>query len=100
VPLSHDGAGFYESYATGRININRLWIEIKTISRHDLVAFVVESIAGWFFESFAEEGDVIQVTIEPNVDWEGFTWGVVKKSRMRRLRESRYDLVRYSLVCR
>jgi hypothetical protein len=93
VPLSHDGAGVYETYATGRINIHRLWVEIKTISRHDLVAFVFESVAGFLFESFSEEGDVVQVIIEPNVEWEGFTWGVVKKSRMRRLRESRYDLV-------
>jgi len=93
VPLSHDGAGVYESYATGRININRLWVEIKTISRHDVVAFIVESVAGWLWESFSEEGDVVQITIEPNVEWEGFTWGVVKKSRMRRLRENRYDLV-------
>lgn len=93
VPLSHDGAGVYESYATGRININRLWIEIKTVTRHDVVAWVIESVGGFLFESFAGEGDSVEITVEPNVAWEGFTWGVVKRGRMRRLKEDRYDLV-------
>jgi hypothetical protein len=93
VPLSHDGAGVYESYATGRVNINRLWVEIRTTTRHDLAAMAVEYIAGGLFDFVSWEGDVAEIVIEPSVEWEGFTWAVISKSRMRKLRESRYDLV-------
>ncbi len=100
VPLSHDGGAVYESYATGRVGINRLWVEMRMVSRHDFVAWIVEVVGGWFFDWFSSEGeDVVEVTIEPNVDWEGFTWGVVKKGKMRRLREIRYDLVLLRDVC-
>jgi len=93
LPLSQDGAGVFESYATGRIGINRLWIEIKMISRHDIVAWVVESIGSFLFDFLGNGEDVVEIVIEPNVEWEGFTWGVVRKGMMRKLREKRYDLV-------
>jgi PAT complex subunit CCDC47 len=93
IPLSHDGPGVYESYATGRVNINRLWVEIRTQTRHDLIALLVESIAGGLFDLVPWEGDVAEIVIEPSAEWEGFTWAVVKKSQMRKLREGRYDLV-------
>lgn len=91
VPLSHDGGGVYESYATGRAGIRRLWIEINLASRHDVVAWIVETVGGWLFDYL--QSDVVEVTIQPNVEWEGFAWGVVQKSKMRKLKESRYDLV-------
>jgi hypothetical protein len=95
VPLLDDGGSIYESYATGRVGIQRLWVEIRTVSRHDLVAWIVESVGSWFFDWMSSgDEDIVEVTIEPNVEWEGFTWGVVKKGKMRRLRETRYDLVR------
>jgi hypothetical protein len=94
VPLSHDGGGVYESYATGRIGIQRLWVEIDLKSRHDFVAWIVESVGGLFFEGFGGGGDTVEVTIEPSAEWEGFVWGVVRKGKMRKLKESRYDLVR------
>ena len=97
VPLSHDGGGVYESYATGRAGIRRLWIEINLVSRHDVVAWIVETVGGWLFDYL--QGDVVEVTIQPNVEWEGFAWGVVRKSKMRKLRESRYDLVFPSRTC-
>jgi len=94
VPLSHDGGGVYESYATGRVGIKRLWVEIKMVSRHDVVAWVIEVVGGFFFDWWAAgEGDMIEISIEPDGNWEGFTWGVVRKGKMRRLKESRYDLV-------
>ena len=94
VPLSPDGGGVYESYATGRVGINRLWVEMRMVSRHDFVAWIVEVVGGWFFDWFSSTSeDVVEVNIEPNIDWEGFTWGVVKKGKMRRLREIRYDFV-------
>jgi hypothetical protein len=96
VPLSHDGGGAFESYATGRQGIKRLWIEIKLVSRHDVVAWIVETVGGWLFDYM--QSDVVEVTLQPNVDWEGFTWGVVRKSKMRKLKESRYDLVQNPLV--
>jgi hypothetical protein len=81
----------YESYATGRAGIRRLWIEINLASRHDVVAWIVETVGGWLFDYL--QSDVVEVTIQPNVEWEGFAWGVVQKSKMRKLKESRYDLV-------
>ena len=94
VPISGDGAGVYESYATGRVGIRRLWVEIRMASRHDVIAWVVELVGGFLFEWWAAgEGDMIEVSIEPDATWEGFTWGVVRKGRMRRLKEARYDLV-------
>lgn len=64
------------------------------VSRHDVVAWVVEVVGGFLFDSWAAgEGDMIEVSIEPDASWEGFTWGVVKKGKMRRLKEARYDLV-------
>ena len=92
VPLLHDGGAVFESYATGRVNVNRLWIDIRLRSRHDVVAWLFEVVAGWFFESFGS-ADTVEVVLEPSCEWEGFTWGVVKKGKMRKLRESRYDLV-------
>jgi hypothetical protein len=95
VPLSHDGAGVYESYATGRVGINRLWVEINMLSRHDMIAWIVETVGGFFWDGFTNggSGDLVQVEIDPSAEWEGFTWGVVRKGRMRKLKESRYDLV-------
>ena len=94
VPLSNDGGAVYESYATGRVGIQRLWVEMRMVSRHDFVAWIVEFVGGWFFDWFSSGGeDIVEVTIEPSVEWEGFTWGVVRKGKMRRLRETRYDLV-------
>lgn len=93
MPFSDDGAGTYESYATGRVGINRLWIEINTVTRHDVVAFVVEMFVSFLFDYFGPGEDLVEVNIEPNVEWEGFTWGVVRKQNMKRLRETRYDLV-------
>jgi Protein of unknown function (DUF1682) len=93
VPLSHDGGAVYESYATGRVGIHRLWIEINMISRHDIVGWIVESVGSWVFDFFGSGEDLVEVTIEPSAEWEGFTWGVVRKGKMRKLRETRYDLV-------
>jgi hypothetical protein len=93
VPLSHDGGGIYESFATGRVNIHRLWVEMKLDSRHDIVAWVVESFMGFLYEGFGNYGDLVETIIDPSCDWEGFTWSVVKKSKMRSLRDKRYDLV-------
>ena len=93
VPLSHDGGALYESYATGRVAIRRLWIEINMISRHDPFALVVESVGSFFFEWFGPGQDLVEVTIEPSAEWEGFTWGVVKKGKMRRLKQTSYSLV-------
>jgi hypothetical protein len=94
IHLSHDGAGVFESYATGRVGVNRLWIEMRMVNRHDVLAWIVESVGGWLFDWFPGDGeDVVEVTIEPNVEWESFTWGVVRRGKMRKLKESRYDLV-------
>ena len=71
------------------------------VSRHDVVAWVVEVVGGFLFDSWAAgEGDMIEVSIEPDASWEGFTWGVVKKGKMRRLKEARYDLVFPLLILR
>lgn len=97
VPLSHDGGGVYESFATGRVNVHRLWVEMKLNSRHDVVAWIVESFMGFLYEGFGAYGDLVETIIDPSCDWEGFTWSVVKKGKMRSLRDKRYDLV--SLGC-
>jgi hypothetical protein len=93
VPLSHDGGGVFETYATGRVGISRLWVEIECSSRHDFVAWVIEVVGGFFFEGMGGQGDRVEVVIEPSGEWDGFVWGVVRKGIMRRLRETRYDLV-------
>ena len=94
VRLSHDGGAVFESYATGRINISRLWVEMSLVSRHDFVGWVIETVAGFFFDWVGTGGeDLVEVIIEPSAEWEGFTWGVVRKAKMRKLRENRYDLV-------
>lgn len=93
VSLSHDGSGVYETFATGRLNVHRLWVEIRLNSRHDLVAWMVEGVMGFLYEGFAAYGDVVEVVVDPSCDWEGFTWSVVKKGKMRALRDKRYDLV-------
>jgi len=91
VPLSHDGGGVFEAYATGRTGVKRLWVEIQLVSRHDVVAWIMEIVGGWLFDYL--QGDVVEVSIQPSAEWEGFTWGIVRKAKMRKLRESRYDLV-------
>ena len=93
VSLSHDGSGVYESFATGRLNVHRLWVEMRLNSRHDLVAWMVEGVMGFLYEGFAAYGDVVEVVVDPSCDWEGFTWSVVKKGKMLALRDKRYDLV-------
>lgn len=67
---------------------------MRMVSRHDVLARIVESVGGWLFEWLAGDGeDVVEISIEPSVEWEGFTWGVVRKGKMKKLKESRYDLV-------
>jgi Protein of unknown function (DUF1682) len=84
----------FETYATGRVNVNRLWVEMRMVSRHDVLAWIMESLGGWLFEGLGGDGeDIVEVTIEPSVEWEGFTWGVVRKGKMRKLKGSRYNLV-------
>ena len=80
-------------YATGRVGIKRLWVEIRMATRHDFIAWFIETVGDWFFEWFGSNGDIVEICIEPNVEWEGFTWGVVRKGKMRKLREGRYDVV-------
>ena len=48
---------------------------------------------GFLYEAFGNYGDLVETIIDPSCDWEGFTWSVVKKSKMRALRDKRYDLV-------
>ena len=65
------------------------------VSRHDIVAWIVEFVGGWLFDWLVsgDGEDIVEISIQPNVEWEGFTWGVVRKGKMRKLKESRYDLV-------
>ena len=81
----------FEAYATGRTGVKRLWIEIQLVSRHDVVAWIMEILASWLFDFL--QGDVVEISIQPSAEWEGFTWALVCKAKMRKLRESRYDLV-------
>lgn len=74
------------------------------VSRHDFVAWIVEVVGGFFLEGwFGDAGsgeDIVEVNIQPNVgEWEGFTWSVVRKGKMRKLKETRYDLVRILCAC-
>jgi hypothetical protein len=48
---------------------------------------------GFLYDGFGNYGDLVETIIDPSCDWEGFTWSVVKKSKMRSLRDKRYDLV-------
>lgn len=96
VPLSHDGGSVFESYATGRINISRLWVEMNLVSRNDFVGWIVEAVAGFFFDWVGSGGeDLVEVIIDPSAEWEGFAWAVVRKAKMRKLRDNRYDLVSF-----
>ncbi|KAI0603485.1 DUF1682 domain protein [Biscogniauxia sp. FL1348] len=105
----------YASYATGRQNVAFMDIKLSLIKRFNPLMTVLESILGFFFDSFGSPEDVMEATIYPfdgreaqivpalpgaaeirskdaKSAYDGFVWAIVNKERMKQLREDRYDL--------
>ena len=102
----------FVSYASGRQNIAFMHTTIKLQRRHNPIAWIVELIVSFFFDSIPTPGDSITMTISPfdgnepaagkpsssssssggKSTFDNFIWAIVNKRNMRRWRDERYDL--------
>lgn len=103
----------FVSYASGRQNIAFMHTTIKLQRRHNPVAWVMELLVSFFFDSIPTPKDCITMTISPfdgnepatsatagatgkssggKSTFDNFIWAIVNKRNMRRWRDERYDL--------
>ncbi|KAI1505529.1 DUF1682 domain protein [Biscogniauxia marginata] len=105
----------YASYATGRQNVAFMDVKLSLIKRFNPFMTILESVLGFFFDSFSSPEDVVEATIYPfdgreaqivpalpgaaeirskdsKSSYDSFVWAIVNKERMKQLRDDRYDV--------
>lgn len=105
----------FATYATGRANIAFLDVKLTLVKRFNPLTAFIESVFGFFFESFPQPGDVVEATLYPfdgkealtvpgltgaaelrskdsKSSYDSFVWAIVHKERMKKVREDRYDV--------
>ena len=84
----------YASYATGRINIDKVNISISLQPRHNIFIWLFESVFSFFMDSIEKSEDVAEFTITPSSDvtYDNFITAIVSKSGMNDFRNSNYFL--------
>ncbi|KAH8653439.1 hypothetical protein BX600DRAFT_79133 [Xylariales sp. PMI_506] len=105
----------YSTYATGRLNVAFVDVNLTLKKRFNPVMTFIEAAIGFFFDSFPSPEDLVEVTIypfdgkesqivpklpgatelqskDPKSTYDNFVWAIVNKNQMKQLREDRYDL--------
>ncbi|OBT93826.1 hypothetical protein VE01_08501 [Pseudogymnoascus verrucosus] len=111
--LKEVGLSNFLGYATGRLNVAFLDIEIDLLKRYNPVLQFIENAAGFFFESMPAPVERVSAILYPfdgkealtvpglpgmaelkggKSGYDNFVWAVVHKDRMRQLRDERYDV--------
>ncbi|CAG89799.2 DEHA2F24156p [Debaryomyces hansenii CBS767] len=89
-----DSSEDYSSYATGRINIAKVNIDIKLKPRHNIFVWVLESVMSFFTDSVVYPTDKvnIEITPSPEANLDNFISAVVSKLGMNDFRKFNYFL--------
>ncbi|KAI2637480.1 DUF1682 domain protein [Xylaria nigripes] len=105
----------FASYATGRQNVAFMDVKLALKKRFNPMMLFMEYIAGFVFDSFSMPEDFLGATIypfdgkesqvvpgipgaaevaskDPKSTYDGFVWAIVNKTKMKALREERYDV--------
>lgn len=102
----------FEAYATGRVNVAFVDVNIGLTKRFNPIMSAVESVFGTFLDTVESPRDMASATIypfdgreakivpsvpggevkAPKSTYDGFVWAVVHKEKMQRLRDDRYDV--------
>mmetsp|Transcript_5812 Transcript_5812/g.5756 ORF Transcript_5812/g.5756 Transcript_5812/m.5756 type:complete len:375 (+) Transcript_5812:21-1145(+) len=89
-----DSSEDYSSYATGRINIAKVNIDIKLKPRHNIFVWILESVMSFFTESVVFPTDKVNIEITPSADAkiDNFITAIVSKLGMNDFRKFNYFL--------
>lgn len=89
-----DSSEDYSSYATGRINIAKVNIDIKLKPRHNIFVWVLESVMSFFTDSVVYPTDKvnIEITPSPEANLDNFISAIVSKLGMNDFRKFNYFL--------
>lgn len=105
----------YSSYATGRQNIAFMDVALTLKKRFNPIMTSIETVLGFFFDSFSSPVDSVEATIYPfdgkeaaivpnlpgaaelrskdaKSGYDNFVWALINKDNMKQLRDDRYDL--------
>lgn len=105
----------FATYATGRQNVAFMDVKITLSKKFNPFMNAIETVLGFFVESFAIPSDYVEAFIYPfdgkehltvpnlpgaaevrakdaKSTYDGFVWGVVNKDVMSKVRDERYDL--------
>jgi hypothetical protein len=105
----------YATYATGRQNVAFMDVALTLKKRFNPIMTSVETVLGFFFDSFGSPVDSFEATIYPfdgkessivpnlpgaaelrskdtKSGYDNFVWALVNKDNMKQLRDERYDL--------
>lgn len=105
----------YSTYATGRQNVAFIDVNLTLAKRFNLIMHVLETGASFVSDMFGAPEDTVDITIYPfdgkenltvpqlrsmpeedrkenKSTYDGFVWALVNKSRMKKLRDDRYDV--------
>lgn len=105
----------YSTYATGRQNVAFIDVNLTLAKRFNLIMHVLETGASFVSDMFGAPEDTVDIIIYPfdgkenltvpqlrsmpeedrkenKSTYDGFVWALVNKSRMKKLRDDRYDV--------
>lgn len=84
----------YTSYASGRINVAQLILNVTLQSRQNFSLWIMEHLFGFFFDSLDPIEDEVEMvaTLHDDVKVEPFIWAVVNKENMNKSRTENYFL--------
>lgn len=89
-----DSSESFSSYATGRVNIAKVNIDIKLKPRHNLFVWILETLLSLFSASVAMPSDKVNIQITPSSDaeFDNFITAIVSKIGMNDYRKFNYFL--------
>lgn len=105
----------FATYATGRQNVAFLDAKLTLRKRFNPVVMIIESVLGFFAETFAAPEEALDAVLYPfdgmeaatvpglpgaaelkakdnKSTFDGFVWALVNKEKMREIRDDRYDI--------
>ncbi|KAK3322150.1 hypothetical protein B0H66DRAFT_553520 [Apodospora peruviana] len=105
----------FATYATGRVNVAFLDVKLTLKKRFNPLTTFVETVLGFFFDSFGGPEDVLEAILYPfdgkealtvpglpgaaelrakdsKSAYDGFVWALVHKECMKQVRDDRYDV--------
>lgn len=89
-----DSSENFSSYATGRVNIAKVNIDIRLKPRHNLFVWILETVMSFFTESVVSPDDKATIEIIPSSDasYDNFITAIVSKLGMNDHRKFNYFL--------